>query len=115
MSVEQRVEMEYLDKKIAVPDISGRRTEFIEVQRNDIDLYLHMNNVKYIEVALDLLPEDFEINQLRVEYKKYAKLGDLLHPQIIEASSTHGYILLLDAQDSPYTIIELWGKGYLAD
>lgn len=109
VSVEQRVEMEYLDKKIAVPNISGRRTGLIEVKGSDIDLYLHMNNVKYIEVALDLLPEDFAINRLRVEYKKSAKLGDLLHPQIIEASSTHGYLLLLDAQDSPYTIIELWG------
>ena len=110
VSVNQRIEMEYLDKKIAVPDISGRRIGLIEVKRSDIDLYLHMNNVKYIEVALNLLPEAFEINRLRVEYKKSAKLGDLLHPQIIEASSTHWYILLLDAQDSPYTIIELWGK-----
>jgi len=106
ITINSKIEMEYLDKKINVPDIPGRRSDAIAVKRSDIDLYRHMNNVKYIEVALELLPEDFEINRLRIEYKKSAKLGDLLHPQIIEESWARWYILLLDAQDSPFAIIE---------
>ena len=106
VNIDQRVEMEYLDKKIIVPDIIGRRAGVVEVKRSDIDLYLHMNNVKYIETALNLLPEGFDIKRLRIEYKKSAKLGDLLYPQIIEVSPTYWYILLLDTQDTPFAILE---------
>ena len=107
ITIDQKLEMEYLDKKISVPDIHGRRSDAVVVKRNDIDLYHHMNNVKYIEVALELLPEDFEINRLRIEYKKSAKLRDVLYPQIIEESSAHWYILLLDAQGNQFAVMEI--------
>ena len=35
-----------------------------------------MNNEKYVMLAQQLLPNDFEISELRVEYRKEAKLGD---------------------------------------
>jgi acyl-ACP thioesterase len=107
ITIDQKLEMEYLDKKIRVPDIPGRRSEAVVVKRGDIDLYRHMNNVKYIEVALEFLPEDFEINRLRIEYKKSAKMGDVLYPQIIEESSAHWYILLPDAQGNPFAVMEI--------
>ncbi|MPM76431.1 hypothetical protein SDC9_123429 [bioreactor metagenome] len=89
-----------------MPDIPRQRLDAIAVKRNDIDLYHHMNNVKYVEVALELLPMDFVTNRLRIEYKKPAKLGDQLYPQIIKAPPAHLYILLLDSQDNPYVIME---------
>ena len=41
-----------------------------------IDSNHHMNNEKYVMLAQQLLPNDFEISELRVEYRKEAKLGD---------------------------------------
>ena len=40
------------------------------------------------------------------EYKKPAKLGDLLYPKIIENSPANWYVLLLDSQDNLYAIME---------
>jgi len=104
--MDDKIDMAYLDKKIILPDIPGQRLDTVTVKRNDIDIYHHMNNVKYIETALNLLPEGFDIKRLRIEYKKSAKLGDLLYPQIIEVSPTYWYILLLDTQDTPFAILE---------
>lgn len=104
--IDDKIDMEYLDKKIVLPDLPGQRLDAVIVKRNDIDIYHHMNNVKYVDTAMELLSEDFAINRLRIEYKKPAKLGDLLYPQIIESSSARWYILLLDYQDNPYAIME---------
>lgn len=106
VSIDDKFDMEYLDRRIDLPDIPGRRLEPIAVKRHDIDLYRHMNNVRYIEVALELLPENFMTKRLRIEYKKSAKLGDLLYPRIIEASSSSRYILLLDAHDAPFAVMD---------
>ena len=106
VTLDGKTDMEYLDKKILLPDKPGRYLDPVIVKRSYIDLYHHMNNVKYIEVALELLPENYIINRLRIEYKKPAKLGEILYPKIIEDSPTNWYILLLDSQNNPYAIME---------
>jgi len=40
------------------------------VKRNDIDLYHHMNNTKYVEIAYDDVPIDSNLKRLRIEFKK---------------------------------------------
>lgn len=106
VTMDDKIDMEYLDKRIALPDLPRRRLDAVAVRHSDIDLYHHMNNVKYIEISLELLPEDLLINRLRIEYKKPAKLGDLLYPQIIKTSLGSCYVLLLDSLDNPYVIME---------
>lgn len=106
VTIDDKIDMEYLDKKIIVPNMPGQRLDAVAVRRNDIDLYHHMNNVKYIEIALELLPENFVINRLRIEYKTPAKYGDLLYPKLIEDQSAKWYILLLNSQDNPFTVME---------
>jgi medium-chain acyl-[acyl-carrier-protein] hydrolase len=41
-----------------------------KVERRDIDTNNHMNNVKSVEVALELIPEDFAIGELMITYRK---------------------------------------------
>lgn len=106
ITYDEKIDMEYLDKKIVLPEVPGQRLNAVPVKRNDIDFYHHMNNARYIEVALELLKDDAPINRVRIEYKAPAKPGDLLHPQIIEAPNSPRYVLLLDAQDKPFTIME---------
>ena len=56
--------------------------EPIKVLRADIDYNKHMNNANYVRMAMELLPDDFEVKGLRVEYRVAAKLGDTLIPTI---------------------------------
>lgn len=65
-------------RKIAIPDDMNYE-EDLEVKFYFIDTNNHMNNSKYVLVAQEYLPSDFHIEEIRVEYKKSAKLHDILH------------------------------------
>lgn len=44
--------------------------------KRDLDTNNHVNNVHYIDYALEALPEEFAPSELRVSYKNAAVLGD---------------------------------------
>lgn len=82
--VETRLDMEYAGRKISVPEGGSCQTPII-VQKQHLDSNNHVNNTQYVSMVLNCLPIDFEIKQLRVEYKKQAHLGDVLIPYLAEA------------------------------
>ena len=41
-----------------------------QIERRDLDTNRHLNNVKAVEIALDYLPEEFDISELCVKYRK---------------------------------------------
>ena len=80
--IEPQQEMDYRDRRIMLPKDGGEVLEPVRVLRADIDYNRHMNNANYVRVAMELLPEDFVVNGLRVEYRVAAKPGDKLVPTI---------------------------------
>ena len=78
---EQKLEMEYAKRKIPIPDEYDEQEHFI-VPNYFIDSNKHMNNGKYVAVALSYVPENFSVKELRVEYKNSAVLGDEIVPRI---------------------------------
>ena len=82
MTLEPELEMNYRDRRIILPKQGGETLEPIKVLRADIDYNKHMNNANYVRMAMELLPDDFEVEGLRVEYRVAAKLGDSLIPTI---------------------------------
>ena len=82
MTLEPQLEMNYKDRRIALPKEGGEMLEPIRVLRADIDYNKHLNNANYVRMAMELLPEEFTVSGLRVEYRVAAKLGDLLVPTI---------------------------------
>ncbi len=82
MKLEPQLEMAYKDRRIIVPKTDGIVLSSIPVMKSDIDYNHHMNNANYVRIAMELLPDDFPVHSLRVEYRVAAKLGDLLIPTI---------------------------------
>ena len=80
--IEPQQEMDYRDRRIMLPKDGGEVLEPVRVLRADIDYNRHMNNANYVRVAMELLPEYFVVNGLRVEYRVAAKPGDKLVPTI---------------------------------
>ncbi|MCR5199330.1 MAG: hypothetical protein K6D55_11210 [Prevotella sp.] len=78
MTLEPQLEMNYKDRRIALPKEGGEILEPIKVLRADIDYNKHLNNANYVRMAMELLPEDYVISGLRVEYRVAARLGDSL-------------------------------------
>lgn len=100
-----KFDMEYLDRKIRIPN--EKVTEFnpVRVTYDDIDMNRHMNNAQYIRIAVELLPCDFKVDRLRVEYKMPAKYGAILYPLFIKAEKMY-FISLVDENKQPYAIME---------
>jgi acyl-ACP thioesterase len=82
MTLEPQLEMNYKDRRIILPKNDGEVLEPIRVLRADIDYNKHVNNANYVRMAMELLPEDYVVSGLRVEYRVAAKLGEMLIPTI---------------------------------
>lgn len=78
---EPKLEMEYCDRKIAIPE-EYEEKEPITIPKYFIDTNNHVNNAKYVMVAEEYLPENFQVKEIRVEYKTAAVFGDVLYPRV---------------------------------
>ena len=104
MSLEPQLEMNYKDRRIILPKINGEVQDPIRVLRADIDYNKHLNNANYVRMAMELLPEDFVVSGLRVEYRVAAKFGDKLVPTIYKFDNT--IIVSLSVGEDVSAIIE---------
>ena len=98
-------EMEYEGRKIKLPETSESMPSF-PVRKYHIDTNEHVNNCQYVQMALEILPENMKIHQLRVEYKKSAVLGDVIYPKVAYEDE-RTVVELCDADGKPYAVIEL--------
>jgi acyl-ACP thioesterase len=106
--LEPQLEMECAKRKLHIPDDMEKKGE-IEVPQFFIDSNHHMNNEKYVMLAQQLLPNDFEISELRVEYRKEAKLGDTVI-SYVKYTSKSVTVVLADTDKKPYSVVEFLSK-----
>ena len=104
MTLEPQLEMNYGDRRIIFPREGGEAQEPYKVLRADIDYNKHMNNANYVRIAMELLPEGFEVKCLRVEYRVAAKLGDVLVPVVYNVEGR--FIVAISVGDDVSAIIE---------
>ena len=104
LTIEPKLEMNYRDRRIILPKEGGMTLEPIKVLRADIDYNKHLNNANYVRMAMELLPEDFEAGDLRMEYRVPAKLYDSLTPTIYHIDN--GIIIALARESETSCIIE---------
>lgn len=109
--LEERYPMEYAPRKIHVP-AEGRPMEHFTVKEHHLDTNNHVNNGQYVRMAMDYIPKEFSVGQLRVEYKNQAVLGDMVYP-VVAADRENGlYTVCLNREDGrPYSIVELSQAG----
>ena len=104
MTLEPQLDMNYKDRRIILPKTEGEVLEPIKVLRADIDYNKHLNNANYVRMAMELLPRNFVVNGLRVEYRVAAKLGDMLVPTIYRIGDL--IIISLSIDNNVSAIIE---------
>lgn len=104
MRLEPQLDMEYKDRRIILPKTGGETLEPVRVMRADIDYNRHMNNANYVRMAMEMLPQTFEVRGLRVEYRVAAKLGDVLTPSVYTTDA--GIVVALSLGTSVCAIME---------
>lgn len=104
--LEPKVEMEYLPRKIVLKG-QGEELAPVCVAKHHLDSNYHVNNVQYIAIASDYIPEDFPIKRIRASYHQQAHLNDLIYPVIYSQEEGVFGISLNDAEGKPYCMIEV--------
>ena len=104
----EKLPMDYAPRKIAI-SAGGANKEVIVVKKHHLDTNHHVNNGQYVDMAMEFLPEDFTIGQMRAEYKKQAFLDDELHPYVPEEESKY-VVNLTDADGKTYVSVEFLRK-----
>ncbi len=72
---EPKIDMEYLPRKITLPDNEPDSVIKVPVHSFYIDMYSHVNNARYLDMIDDLLPKDKSVKGIRTEYKRPLKYG----------------------------------------
>lgn len=107
-AMEERLSMDYAPRRILIPEEYEKR-EPVLVAKHHIDTNHHVNNAQYVEIARELLPNDFRIGEIRVEYKTAAVMGDYMMPRV--SRIPEGYVVALCKEDgSPYAVVWLCEK-----
>ena len=100
-------------RKMTVPE-EYQEENAISVHKYFIDTNGHMNNGKYVLVAMEYVPEDFIIEEIRAEYKKSAMCGDVILPRVTKEE--HKITVNLAAEDGrTYAVVEFLERGAVCD
>lgn len=98
------IDMEYTSRKIQLMG-EGTSDKQFTVRKYQIDSNRHMNNVEYVKLAMESLPECAQILELRTEYKKAAKLGDRIKSKVCSEGERY-QVVLQDEQGETYAVVE---------
>lgn len=106
--LEEPLEMEYAARKVPVPE-GGTMEASIIIGQHLLDTNHHVNNGQYIALAAAYLPKDFEIRQLRAEYRMQARLHDVMFP-VVCPQEDKITVSMCNEKGRPYAVVEFSGK-----
>ena len=94
--------------KIKAPETFSNEITY-KVSRRDIDLNGHMHNLYYLDLAYEVLPEEIyekrPFDNVRIQYKKEVKIGDILKCKYTFEDDKH--IINICSEDKIHAIITL--------
>ena len=102
--MEAPLEMRYEPRKIRLPE-KMTDGETFKVRKYHIDTNEHVNNCQYVQMALEVLPEEIQVHKLRVDYKKSAVLGDRIFPKYAKEED-RVVVELCDEGGKAYAVLE---------
>ena len=97
--------------KLQEPKTFEKMIEY-QVQRANIDVNMHMNNLVYLKLANEILPEEVyfadELNNLRITYKHQIRLGETVKIYYTMEDNKHIVTIKNNEESKIHAIVELW-------
>lgn len=107
--LDPRLPMEQGERRILIPE-TYEQQEPIRVQRYFIDTNDHMNNEKYVMVAQEFVPADFQIGCMQADYKRAAVYEDVIVPRVT-AEEDRITVNLVSEEGKPYSVVKFCRAG----
>ena len=101
----EKLPMNYKARKINVPAAEGKVEEAFRIRKTHLDTNGHVNNAKYIDMALEYVENTNRICGMRADYRKAALYGDIIVPVIYKEENMI-YVVLQNTEQEIYVIIE---------
>ena len=96
--------------KLKAPEEFSNEIEY-KVSRRDIDLNGHMHNLYYLDIAYEALPERVyeqrPFDNVRIQYKKEVKLGDIVKCRYTFKDGEHIVSIFNSDGSRPHAIVDL--------
>lgn len=106
----ERYPMDYAPRRIAIQQNGENKAPF-RVKQHHLDTNAHVNNGQYVRMAMDQIPADFVISQVRVEYRKQAVLDNEIIPYVAVNEDADCYTVALnDTDGQAYCVVEMKGR-----
>lgn len=102
--MEEKLDMEYAPRKVIMPE-GAKEGEAFPVRTYHLDTNHHVNNGQYIQMAREFIQKDADIRQMRAEYKKQARLGDMIVPKVHQETDVVT-VNLCDTEGQTYATVE---------
>ena len=98
--------------KLKIPDDYDSSIEY-KLARRDIDIYNHMHNLYYLDLAYEALPEEIynyenEFNNIRISYKREIKSGKEIKCMYKKLDDKHVVVIRSKDGNTLHSIIEMW-------
>lgn len=103
--IEEKLDMNYKGRKINVPEDMKEMPAFA-VRRDHLDSNGHVNNGQFVRMAMEQLPSEVKPSELRVEYKRQVRLGQIVTPQL-SINEEHAVVTLSTEEDGLCTVVEI--------
>lgn len=104
---ENKVVFEKEISKLKEPKVLEKKFNYI-VQKRDIDTNNHMNNVMYLNIAENVLPENSNIKEIEILYKKECKLNEIINVFSYETGNNEVMVVIKNNDNTKtHTILKL--------
>ncbi len=108
---EDKIKMEYKGRRIALPEKMEEQEAF-EVRSHHLDSNGHVNNGQFVRMAMDCLPADVSVSELRVEYKQQLRKGQLVIPRV--GQQPDGTVVSLETKENGVCAVVAFASEALA-
>jgi len=83
----------------------------IKIRRTDIDINNHVNNLNYLDLAYEILPEEIynsELKNVRITYKHQTELGETVNVSYAKKENKNIVTIKTEDKAKLHAIVELW-------
>ena len=106
--LDEPLKMPERGRKIQIPQEIRKEEPFI-IRKQNLDANQHVNNVQYVRMALDYVPDACHVREMRAEYHLQAFLEDVFYPEI-SVSGNCTVVVFRNSEGAVYGVVEFITK-----
>ena len=83
----------------------------VKTRRTDLDINNHVNNLNYLDLAYEILPDEVynaELKNVRITYKHQTEPGEIVNVSYTKKENKNIITIKTENKDKLHAIVELW-------